>query len=159
MGKRWRRGVFVGVLSMVVAAVGCGGSGKKLDGGPTGGAGSSGMDAATGGAGGNSGTDAATTVQYFQLSWTITSSIDGVTLTCAEAGASSVSVIVESLVFDLPCAPGQGTTGVVPPGSHSVTAELFTASHQLLSQTTSLSSTLQASATRTLPEIDFLVNL
>ena len=147
MGDCRRRVVLIGVLSMVVPVIGCGGSSKRVDGGPT------------GGTGGNSGTDAATTVQYFELSWTITSSIDGATLTCTETGASGVSVTVDTTVFDLPCAPGQGNTGVVPPGPHSVSAELFTSNRQSLSRTSTRSATLQANVPQVLPEIEFLVNL
>jgi hypothetical protein len=44
------------------------------------------------------------------------------------------------------------------PGSHSISAELFTASRQLLSQTSNLSATLQANAPQHLPEIEFFMN-
>jgi hypothetical protein len=142
---------------MAVSAVGaCSSSSTKTDGSvaDTGSQMDTGSPVDTAG-----GTDTAAPVQYFILTWLIDDFTTGAALTCAQATAATVQVRVDTtMTFNLPCAPGQGMTGVVAPGSHTVAASLLDAQQRSLSDTGSMTVTLLANAPRALPTITFDVN-
>jgi len=133
------RFVVVSSLSFVVlAAVGCGGTGHKRDGS---------TDAI-----GN--LDGPPPVQHFLVSWAIVDPFDNTT-TCGQAAAPSVRVTVDATPFQFDCFSGSGTTGVVAPGSHTLNAELLSESGAVISTDGPLTTTLDANVDKTLPQIVF----
>jgi hypothetical protein len=141
---------FLSLLFLIATTVvGCGGSSKHPDGG-------SGGPTGTGGTSGNP--DGAQSVQYFILSWSIVDVFDQTT-TCGQAAAGAVRVTVDSTQFRFDCFSGGGMTGVVPPGSHTLNAELLmNSSDSVLSTDGPLTTTLDANVPKTLPGIVFYLN-
>ena len=140
---------FLSFLLLTATAVqGCGGSGKNLDA-------SSGGTSGTGGTSGNP--DGAQSVQYFLVSWSIVDVFDQTT-SCGQAAASAVRVRVDSTSFRFDCFSSSGMTGVVPPGSHTLNADLLNAQDAVLSTDGPLTTTLDANVPKTLPSIVFYLN-
>src|SRR5262245_14832492 len=144
------------VLAAIAAAASCSGSSSKRDGS----ANDTGPPADTGSPMDTSspidGSDATAPVQYFILSWTIADYTTGAPLTCAQAGAATVRVTVDTtMIFNLPCAAGQGMTGVVAPGSHGVGAALLDSQQASLSAAAAMTFDLSPNVPRTLPSITF----
>jgi len=121
---------------------GCGGSSKHPDGG-------------LGGTSGNR--DGAQPVQFFLVSWSIVDVLNQPT-TCGQAAAGAVLVTVDSTQFRFDCFSGSGMTGVVPPGSHTLNAELLDQQDAVISTDGPLTTTLDANVPKTLPEIVFYLN-
>ena len=135
------------MLAMLWAPGGCGGSSAKHDG-------AIGSDSGSGTDGGPNG-DAAQTVQYFNASWALDDALTGAPLTCAQAAAATVAVHVDAMTFTFACTAGQGMTGIVAPGSHSVSASLLDAAQASLSEAQAMTFTLVANVPSALPAITF----
>jgi hypothetical protein len=143
------------VVAAIAAGASCGGSSSKRDGS----ANDSGAPADTGSPDTGwpiDGSDTAPPIQYFILSWTIEDYTTGQPLSCTQAAAVTVQAIVDAtMTFNLPCASGQGMTGVLAPGRHSVGAALLDAQQVSLSQAAATTFDLSPNTPRTLPSIVF----
>ena len=102
----WRWGLAVGLLALAGALQGCGGGGG--------------------------GSPGVCTTALLQASWTITG--NGAPLSCAQAGASEVDIIVDAMEKPFTCEAHSGVTPDFPPGTHSVTLELRDSSQNVLSR-------------------------
>jgi len=67
-----------------------------------------------------------------QASWSITGG--GVPISCAEAGAAEVDLIVDAMEVPVSCDAHAGATPFFAPGTHSVTLELRDSSQNVLSR-------------------------
>jgi hypothetical protein len=111
----------------------------------TSGAGGSGGTGGTGGAG-----------QGIALSWTIDRA--GTTLTCDQAGATTVEVDDGQHEFEFKCSDGQDRTTSMTPGSYQVTLRLLDAQGSVLSGTTTMTVTIAAGQLVDLGAVVFDVN-
>ena len=101
----WRWGPVVGVLALAGALQGCGGGGSSH--GPC-------------------------NTAALQASWAITG--NGVAVSCAQAGASEVDLIIDSMEVNFDCNAHFGSTPDFGPGTHQVTLELRDSSQTVLSR-------------------------
>jgi len=103
------------------------------------------------------------------VSWRIVSNLDGLTISCAEAGnADTVTAWIDGAVygttltpFDVPCPPNASAGSFVVPlpatGTYGVSLEL-TSGATLLSETPVLNQPVDCSGLTTTPRADLFVN-
>ena len=86
-------------------------------------------------------------------SWTLTA--NGAPVSCAQAGATEVDFIIDTMEVPFQCTALQGTTPTFAAGTHSVSFELRDAAMNVLSKLAPMSETFQCGEDRNMGSIEF----
>jgi hypothetical protein len=87
------------------------------------------------------------------LSWFV--SANGQAVSCAQAGASEVDVIVDQMEVPLPCSALSGTTPEFDAGTHTITLELRDSAQNVLSRLPAMNFSFQCGELKNLGTVEF----